>query len=96
MKQLMWLHHLGFNMSDHQKGVFFDGHDREDVIAYRRDLLDQLDETTITPSTPCPSVVNAEKYIRIYRDESTFYANADQTRFGMMDNHKYCVKKHLD
>ena len=41
----VWLHHLGFNMSDHQKGVFFDGHDREDVIAYRRDLLDQLEKT---------------------------------------------------
>ena len=46
------------------------------------DQLEKLDETTITPSTPCPSVVNAEKkYIRIYHDESTFYANADQTRF---------------
>ena len=80
----VWLHHFGFNMSDHQKGDFFDGHDREDVIAYRKDLLDQLeklDETTITPSTSCPSVVDAEKYIRIYHDESMFYANADQTRF---------------
>ena len=28
MEQFVWLHHLGFiNMSDHQKGVFFDGHD---------------------------------------------------------------------
>ena len=45
------------------------------------DQLEKLDETTITPSTPCPSVVDAEKYIRIYHDESTFYANADQTRF---------------
>lgn len=82
-------------MLDHQKGVFFDGHDQEDVIAYRKDLLDQLeklDKTTITSSTPCPSVVEAEKYIRIYHDESTF-----QTRqgFGMMDSHKFCVKKHL-
>ena len=60
-------------MSDHQKAVFFDSHDREDVIAYRRDLgqLERLDETTITPSTPCPSVVDAEKYIHIYHDEST-------------------------
>ena len=81
----VWLHFLGFNMSDHQKGVFFDGHDREDVVEYRKDLLarlEKLDETTITPSTPCPSVVDGEnKYIRVYHDESTFYANADQTRF---------------
>ena len=49
----VWLHFLGFNMSDHQKGVFFDGHDREDVVEYRKDLLarlEKLDEATITPS----------------------------------------------
>ena len=44
--------------------------------------LAKLDETTITPSTPCPSLADGEKkYIRIYHDESTFFANADQTRF---------------
>ena len=70
-----WLHYLGFDMSNHQKGVFFDC----------KDLLEQLakfDEMTITPSTPSPNVIDGEnKYIRIYHDESTFYANADQTRF---------------
>ena len=80
-----WLHYLGFNMNDHHKGVFFDGHDREDVVEYRNTLLKQLsklDETTITPSTPCPSLADGEKrYIRVYHDESTFFANADQTRF---------------
>ena len=76
-----WLHHLGFNMCDHQKGVFFDGHDREDVTSYRKELLDKLgglDETTITPTCPSPPLVDGErKYIRIAHDEST----ADQTRF---------------
>jgi hypothetical protein len=44
--------------------------------------LAKLDETTITPSTPCPSLADGEKkYIRVYHDESMFYANADQTRF---------------
>ena len=44
--------------------------------------LEKLDETTITPSSPCPSVVDGDKkYIRVYHDESTFYANADQRRF---------------
>ena len=80
-----WLHYLGFNMCDHQKGVYFDGHEREDVIAYRKDLLDKLsafDETTITPSHPSPSTADGEKkHIRIVHDESTFFSNADQTRF---------------
>ena len=66
-----WIHHFGFDMSNHQKGVFFDGHDREDVVSYHKELLEQLaklDETTITPSTPSPSVVDGEKYIRICQE----------------------------
>ena len=77
-----WLHHLGFSMCDHQKGVYFDGHERDDVVRYRTDFLDKLsklDETTITPSQPSPCVEEGEKrYIRIAHDESTFYSNADQ------------------
>ena len=30
-----WLHCLGFNRIHHQKGVYFDGHDRKDVVVYR-------------------------------------------------------------
>ena len=80
-----WLHHLGFHPCDHQKGVYFDGHEREDVVTYRQKFLDQLgslDETTITPMHPMPAVADGERrYLRIAHDESTFYANADQTRF---------------
>ena len=36
-----WLHYLGFDMSNHQKGVFFDGHDRDGVVTYRKKLLEQ-------------------------------------------------------
>ena len=80
-----WLHYLGFNTCDHQKGVYFDGHEREDVIAYHKDLLVKLsafDETMITPSHPSPNPADGEKkHIRIVHDESTFFSNADQTRF---------------
>ena len=54
------------------------------MTAYWVELLDKLaklNETTITPSQPCPSVVDTEKqYIRIVHDESTFYSNADQMK----------------
>ena len=80
-----WLHHLGFHQCDHQKGVCFDGHERDDVVTYRQEFLDQLaslDETTITPMHPMPVVVEGEKrYLRIAHDEFTFYSNTDQTRF---------------
>ena len=75
----------GFNMCNHQKGVFFDGREREDVTSYRKEFLKKLekfDETTITPSQPTPCTTDGEKrYLRIVHDETTFYANADQSRF---------------
>ena len=37
-----WLHHLGFSIYNHQKGVFFDGHEQDDVIAYWAELLEKL------------------------------------------------------
>ena len=29
---IRWLHHLGFKPKSHQKGVYIDGHEREDVV----------------------------------------------------------------
>lgn len=38
----VWLHHLGFSQKNHMKGVFFDGHDGEDVVEYRADFFKSL------------------------------------------------------
>ena len=63
--------------------MYFDGHKHDDVIAYRQEFicrLASLDETTITPTRPMPVEADGEKrYLRVSHDESTFYANADQT-----------------
>ena len=81
----VWLHQLGFFQRNHQKGVFFDGHDRGDVMQYRNQFLEQLselDKKTTTPDQPSPQLEDGEKpLLRIVHDESTLYANADQTRF---------------
>ena len=34
-----WLGELGFTRLHHQKGVYFDGHDRDDVVTYRNNFL---------------------------------------------------------
>ena len=34
-----WLVELGFSRVHHQKGVYFDGHDRDDVVTYRNEFL---------------------------------------------------------
>ena len=46
-----WLHELGFSRVHHQKGVYFDGHDRSDVVGDRNKylaLMKELDKKTIS------------------------------------------------
>ncbi len=67
------------------KGVYFDGHDRDDVVAYRNDFLqqlEQLDKKTIKFDGIIPELPQGEKpLIRVVHDESTYYANCDQSYF---------------
>ena len=81
----LWLHTLGFSQRHHYKGVFFDGHEREDVVTYRKEFLDrlqELDRKTIMSDGMCPELEEGEKpLIRVVHDESTFYANADQSYY---------------
>ena len=34
-----WLHKLGYAVTDVKKGVYVDGHEREDVVEYRKQFL---------------------------------------------------------
>ena len=81
-----WLIKLGFSRLHHQKGVYFDGHDREDVVAYRNSYLtkmDELDKTSLTcyDNTPPELEPGQRPLIRVVHDECTFYANCDQSLF---------------
>ena len=79
-----WLHRLGFSQKNHHKGVYFDVHERDDVVESRQQFLDRLlvlDEKIHTCDTN-PDIPDGEKpLIRLVHDESTFYANADQSRY---------------
>ena len=80
-----WLHSFGFSQVHHQKGVYFDGHERQDVIQHRREFVStlfELDKITITADNlhpVCPA--NVRPLIRVVHDESTFYANCDQSYY---------------
>ena len=80
----VWLHDLGFTQKHHHKTVYFDGHEREDVVAYREEYVDkmlQLDRRCLYPGHT-PELLPGEKpLIQIHHDESTFYANADQSSY---------------
>ncbi len=58
-----WLHHIGFSQKNHQKGVYFDGHDRQDVSDYREKFvkqMEELDKKSIIPGHPSPQVNDGE------------------------------------
>ena len=80
-----WLHHLGWDYKDHSKDIYFDGHEREDVVAYRNKFLQQMAslrsriavyegqnmDQIISPILP----PNVPELVPITHDESIFYAN---------------------
>lgn len=70
--------------------MFFDGHERDDVVEERKCFLDKMVEvgflrpTTSEVALAFPSVPLAftevpEKTVVLFHDESTFQANEDQS-----------------
>lgn len=94
----LWLHHLGFSQKVHKKGVYFDGHEREDLVQHRKKLVMQLhdlDRRCIYPGHE-PQLRDGEKpLIQIHHDESTFYANADQHHYWSDGNDTVLKQKSL-
>ena len=89
-----WLHELGFEVLSGDKGMFFDGHERDDVVEERKVFLTKMVEVGFlhpseapTPeasrafpsSVPLPSSDTRDKTVVLFHDESTFQANEDQT-----------------
>ena len=69
----------------HQKGVYFDGHERADVVACRDIFLTKmvdLDKKSLTVNGNTPELSAGEKpLIRVVHDECTYYANSSQPFF---------------
>ena len=68
-----WMISLGFSKVHHQKGVYFDGHDRGDDVVYRNNFLrkmEEFDKTSITCDCGTPKLALGEKpLIRVVHDE---------------------------
>ena len=89
-----WLHKLGFEQLSPSKGMYFDGHEREDVIVYRQKLVNMIEIGFLHPDqAPTPeaaqtfpaaialaSTETRNKTVVFFHDECTFQANDDQTR----------------
>ena len=90
----------GFNV---QKGTFVDGHERDDVVQYRKRFLRRMvalgffntnnapteeAKQAIPDDLECPPQVVLEKMVVFFHDESTFQCNDNQSTFwGMKGTH---------
>ena len=80
-----WLHILGFKVTETKKGIYFDGHERPDVILDRRRFIDEYemyckDAVKIDPETH--AIQDMDKpYILISQDEKIHHSNDVQTRY---------------
>jgi len=83
----IWLRKLGLVPQSKKKGIYFDGHEREDVIEYRKVFLDKM--LMYEKFMPIFEGENMEKldplllsnektHIFITHDECLFYANDDR------------------
>lgn len=80
-----WLHHFGLSFNDVKKDVYFDGHEREDVIKYRNEVFlkkwqhykPRFVEFHEDGSSTSPQRTdnNEKPIVFITHDESTFNAN---------------------
>ena len=91
-----WLIELGFVVKEHKKGTYVDGHERSDVVEYRKTFLRRLCALGFLNETNAPTPECAEslpkdleslseeriaKTVVLFHDESTFQANDDQLKF---------------
>ncbi len=86
-----WLDTLGFTVLQANKGAYFDGHERVDVIEYRNNFLKTMitcgflhpeqapTQRAFPNEVPLCAADTREKTVVIFHDESTFHANDDQT-----------------
>ena len=78
----VWLHNLRFSQKNHHKSVYFDGHEREDVVIYHEEFLQKLEELNrrcVYDGHEPQLFADERPLIQVHHVELTFYANADQT-----------------
>lgn len=97
-----WLHELGYNWRDVQKGVFIDEHERSDVVEYRHQFLREIEiikpylvefkkdgsmKSKVYPEDCAVGGSNHRLIIFITYDESIFHANDNCQQIWQEKNH---------
>ncbi|RPB23933.1 hypothetical protein L211DRAFT_838386, partial [Terfezia boudieri ATCC MYA-4762] len=91
-----WLNKLGFEFKDVRKGVYIDGHEREDVVRYRQEVflpaMEKLFHSGLREWAEDGSLILKEipagekEKILVTHDESTFNANDGKRRMWIQND----------
>lgn len=98
-----WMHEMGFETLSVTKGMFFDGHERPDVVEQRKVFLEEMvtvgflhPDHAPTPEAarcfpsqvPLASLETREKAVVFFHDESIYHVNeGQQTVWGKEGEH---------
>jgi hypothetical protein len=100
-----WFDRLGYTTVPEKKGIYFDGHEREDVIDYRQEvflpefekchrLCIQYEEINGEWVTFVPEFhENEQRHVILYHDESCFHAKETATSYWMPKGSCRCPPK---
>jgi hypothetical protein len=100
-----WLHSEGFHYICHRKGLYFDGHDRPDVVAYRQDIFLPMMKRLecrlvqyIVGQVETEQFIEPQNYVEhrlvlCCHDEMTCQANDAQEKGWVLDNQFPLQKK---
>ena len=101
-----WLHKMSWRYQQKKKGMYIDGHEREDVVEYRKGFVERWKEyekrfiiydndgnVLSTPTGfPVPQGVRF-RLILVTHDESTFYENDRRKTLWINNNTKAVAEK---
>ncbi|OAD73769.1 hypothetical protein PHYBLDRAFT_168203 [Phycomyces blakesleeanus NRRL 1555(-)] len=97
-----YLHEWGYVFRKNSKDIYYDGHEREDVIAYRQKWAKRMmvykkkmatfsenEETVVLPVLRSDEI----EHVLVTPDESTFYANDGKDTMWLMEDENPIRKK---
>lgn len=86
-----------------ENAVYYDGHEREDVIAYRllwsnrimeyQKFSQEYDQDDVSVELPLELPAGTKQHVFVTHDESTFYSNDYQKHAWVENNESYCLPK---
>jgi len=102
----IWFNKLGWFFQADKKNIYYNGHERPDVIAYREKFLlemEKLEKLMPNPMDEDITIIielqldsNEKKHILVIHDESVFYANDGKKTYWDPKNHAPLKKKEMD